>query len=75
MVPTTPEPETPVTASRKRVKAMLLPMEMAACPRCAGIEMIETRIGVIRRGGRFTKGTTVLICAACHRGGERVAVL
>lgn len=75
LVPTTPEPETPVTASRKRVKAMPLPMEMVVCPRCAGIEMIETRVGVIRRNGRFTKGTSVLICAACQRGGERVAIL
>lgn len=75
VVPTTPEPETPVTASRRRIKAMPHPGDVIQCPRCGGRETIETRIGAMRRpNGTSHGGTKVTICAGCHRNGERVVV-
>jgi DNA-directed RNA polymerase subunit RPC12/RpoP len=75
VVPTEPVAENPVTASRARIKAMPKPGDMIQCPRCGGREVIETRIGILRRpNGSSYGGTRAMICAACHRNGERVVV-
>jgi hypothetical protein len=51
------------------------PGDVIQCPRCGGRETIETRIGVMRRpNGTTHGGTKALICAACHRNGERIVV-
>jgi hypothetical protein len=51
------------------------PGDVIQCPRCGGRETIETRIGAMRRpNGSSYGGTKALICAACHRNGERVVV-
>ena len=44
------------------------------CPRCKGREVIEARIGVEIAEGKPRGGTKVLLCAGCHRQGERVAL-
>jgi hypothetical protein len=56
-----------VKSPRKRKPSALL-----ECPRCRGREVIETRIGVHVVDGKPTRGTKALICAQCHRNGERV---
>lgn len=71
----TPEPETPATASRKRVKAMPKPAEMVQCPRCGGREFIETITGALKRGGKRVGGSKALICVTCLASGARVAIL
>jgi len=74
-VPSSPPPDTPVEASRARVKAMPKHGDMIQCPRCGGRETIETRIGMMRRpSGTTYGGTRATICASCHRHGERVVV-
>jgi len=57
------------TSQRKRKASALL-----ECPRCKGREVIESRVGVTIVDGRPTRGTKVLLCANCHRNGERVAL-
>lgn len=71
----TPPPETPVTASRRRMKATAKPDEMLDCPRCSGREFIETKTGILLRNGKPTGGTKALICVACLTNGERVLIL
>lgn len=75
VVPSTPEPDTPQTASRTRVKAQDKPATMAQCPRCGGREFTETRTGVLIRNGKATGGTKALICTLCLAQGKRVAIL
>jgi hypothetical protein len=53
---------------------MAKPAHMIQCPRCGGREVIETKTGMLRRDGRAFGGTKTLICAGCHRNGERVVV-
>lgn len=75
VVPVEPEVGNPTAASRARIKAMSHPGDVIQCPRCGGRETIETRIGAMRRpNGSSYGGTKALICAACHRNGERVVV-
>lgn len=45
---------------------------MLQCPRCKGREVIETKTGVEVVDGKARGGTVALICAQCHRNGERV---
>ncbi len=73
IVPKAPEPDTPVTRSRKRMKATRVE-HMVQCPRCNGREVIQTRMGVVRVNGKPQGGVSALICAHCHRNGERVEV-
>lgn len=71
----TPEPETPATASRKRVKAMPKPATMVQCQRCGGREFIETVTGALTRGGKRSGGTKTMVCVPCLLAGQRVAAL
>ena len=73
VVPKRDKPDTPVTRSRKRLAATRVDY-MAQCPRCEGREVMETRIGVLLVNGKPQGGTKLLVCAACHRKGERVVV-
>lgn len=70
----TPAPDTPVERVRKRVRATPAPAELLQCHRCAGREVIETRVGMTIRKGRASGGTKTFLCATCHRKGERVVL-
>lgn len=74
IIPGTKPPDTPKERVRKRLRAAPRPANVIACPRCSGIETIETRIGVTRKNGKTRGGTKVLICANCLRNGERVVL-
>lgn len=50
------------------------PAAMLQCARCGGREVIETRVGVMYVAGRARGGTKSLLCADCHRKGERVVL-
>lgn len=63
---------TPTERVRQRVRANK-PATMLQC-RCGGREMIETKTGVLLKGGKPTGGTKQIICAACMLKGERVVV-
>jgi len=71
----TPEPESPASAVKRRVKAMPGPAEMFQCPRCGGREFIETITGAMKRGGKRVGGSKALICVTCLAAGARVAIL
>ncbi len=47
---------------------------MIQCPRCAGREFIETKTGVLLKGGKPTGGTKALVCVTCLGNGHRVAI-
>lgn len=51
------------------------PATMLQCHRCGGREVIETKIGVLYAGGKTKGGTKVILCADCHRRGERVVLV
>lgn len=67
-VPPAPPPEKPKRKSATAPK----PASMLECRRCNGREVIETKTGVLYQNGKTKGGTKALICAACHRKGERV---
>lgn len=69
----TPPPDTPKQRVINRLNAAK-PSWMVQCPRCAGREVIETKIGVVIKNGKPSGGTKQLICAACALRGERVAI-
>jgi hypothetical protein len=69
-----PEPESPGKAIRRRLVRAAKDAGMVTCPRCAGIEALETRVGVRLINGKPRGGTKVLICATCQRKGERVVI-
>lgn len=71
----TPAPDVPTERVRKRVRAMPKPAELIQCRRCGGREVIEAKIGMVLKDGRPSGGTKVLLCAGCHRRGERLVVL
>lgn len=56
------------TARKRKAGALL------ECPRCRGREVIEAKIGVEIADGKPRGGTKVLLCACCHREGQRVAL-
>lgn len=70
----TKPPETPAEQVRKRVRGMDKPAELVQCHRCGGRELIETKIGMVRKNGKIGGGTKCLICAACWLKGERVVI-
>lgn len=70
----TPAPETPVEQARKRVRAMPKPASMIQCHRCGSREVMVTKIGMLLKNGKATGGTPQILCASCHRGGERVVL-
>ncbi len=69
----TPAPDTPVERVRKRLRAHK-PPEMLQCLRCAGREVIEAKVGMVMKNGRASGGTKSILCATCHRNGERVVL-
>ena len=58
------------TANKRKAKAG----PMIECHRCGGREVMQTRIGMLMIAGKPTGGTKALICAGCHRKGERVVL-
>lgn len=69
-----PQPETPAKAVRRRLARAAKDAGLLACNRCAGIEVLETKVGVRMVGGKPRGGTKQLICATCWRKGERVVL-
>ena len=69
----TPPPDTPVQRVKNRVKASA-PSYMVSCPRCGGMEVFETKTGVVMKNGKPTGGTKQLLCAMCFMKGERVVL-
>jgi hypothetical protein len=72
----TPEPETPASATRRRMKAHETPADLITCPRCTGREFIETITGAMTsRSGKRVGGVKTLVCVPCLMTGRRVAIL
>lgn len=69
----TPHPDPAKEARSKRLRAEK-PAYVVQCHRCGCREVIETKTGVMLKNGRPTGGTKQLICAGCHRKGERVVL-
>jgi hypothetical protein len=74
VIPGTPAPDTPAERVRKRMRAMPKPAAILQCPRCAGREVMETRIGVALVGGKPRGGTRQWLCVGCLGRGERMVV-
>lgn len=70
----TQAPDTPAEQVRKRVRAMPKPDELLQCPRCGGREVIETKIGAVRKNGKASGGTKSILCVACFLNGHRIAL-
>lgn len=70
----TPAPDTPVEQARARIRKMPKPATMIQCHRCGSREVMITKIGMLLKNGKATGGTPQVICASCHRGGERVVL-
>ena len=70
----TPPPDTPQERVRKRLRKTSKPAALVQCPRCSGREVIETKIGVMKKNGKTTGGTKALLCACCLLKGERVVI-
>lgn len=70
----TPAPDTPAEQVRNRVRAADKPAAMIQCHRCGGREVIETKIGVMKKNGKPSGGTKQLLCAGCFMKGERVVL-
>lgn len=60
--------------SLQRLRRSPRPATMLQCQRCAGREVIETRIGVMLNDGKPKGGTKALLCAGCHSRGDRVVL-
>ena len=69
-----PVPEEPGKAVRRRLAKAAKDAGMLTCNRCAGIEVVETKVGVRLIDGKPRGGTKQLICATCWRNGERVVL-
>ena len=74
LVPPAPEPEKPGRATKQRLAKLAKAAGMLTCHRCAGIEVMETKVGVRMVAGKPRGGTKQLICATCLRNGERVVL-
>jgi hypothetical protein len=70
----TPAPDTPVEQARARIRKMPKPATMIQCHRCGSREVMITKIGMLLKNGKATGGTPQVLCASCHRGGERVVL-
>ncbi len=70
----TPAPDTPAERVQARMRKQPKPEHLIRCPRCTGIAVIETKIGMTYRAGKPVGGAKQLICAICLRGGEHVVV-
>jgi len=47
---------------------------MIQCHRCGGREVIEAKVGMVLKNGRPQGGTKTILCATCHRQGDRVVL-
>lgn len=75
LVPPAAQPEpSPREQVAKRIAAKT-PGYLLKCPRCAGMELIETITGVEVRDGKHCRGTKVKLCLSCFMQGQRVEVL
>lgn len=45
------------------------------CHRCAGSEVIETRIGMTYKAGKASGGTKQILCVTCLLNGQRVVIV
>jgi hypothetical protein len=70
----TPAPDTPVEQARERIRKMPKPATMIQCHRCGSREVMVTKIGMVLKNGKAIGGTPQILCASCHRGGERVVL-
>lgn len=71
-----PAPKPPKTERQKILDkhAALVPAYMLKCPRCGGVEMVQTTIGVeVLSPGKTRGGTKQWVCFHCMARGERVA--
>ena len=68
-----PKPETAADKIRSANKKSR-PPEMMSCPRCGGIEVIETKTGMLTKQGKPYGGTKQWLCTICLLKGERVVV-
>ena len=73
VIPGSPAPDSPTEKVRKRLRKTA-PASMIQCHRCAGREVVETRIGAALRNGKMSGGTKQILCATCWRNGERVVL-
>lgn len=69
----TAAPDSPAERVRKRLRKTAA-ASLLQCHRCAGREVIETKIGVEYVAGRTRGGTKQILCATCWRKGERVVL-
>lgn len=75
LVPDAPKPaETEKDKIIKKIKSYPKPAEMVQCHRCAGREVIETKVGVLSTAKGWKGGTKVLLCALCFMRGERTVL-
>lgn len=72
--PKPPELEDGRDKARKRTAKMPRVPDQLRCPRCDGMEVLETKIGMLIKYGRPYGGKKHYICAACHRKGERIVL-
>lgn len=70
-----PGSPTPAAGVKRRLRRQPKPASMLSCHRCGGREVVETRSGVMMVEGKPTRGTKILLCAACYMRGERVVLL
>lgn len=65
----------PAAEVKRRMRRHPKPADMLSCHKCSGREVIESRSGVLLKDGKPTRGTKILLCAACFMRGERIALL
>lgn len=71
-------PAAPVPSEREEIGRRLAektPAYLLKCPRCAGMELIETVTGVeVTKAGKTRRGTKTKVCLACLMVGQRIEV-
>lgn len=72
--PAEPAAETPRSKIARGLAAKT-PAYLLKCPRCAGMELVETVTGVeVTKAGTHRRGTKVKLCLSCLMQGQRVEV-
>lgn len=66
--------DTPRQKAEKLKKARPDAAHILRCHRCGCSEVIETKIGMVFKGGRASGGTKQILCAGCFMKGERVVL-
>lgn len=75
LVPPAEPPEESPRRRTARTLAEKTPAYLLKCPRCAGLELIETVIGVeVTKDGKHRRGTKTKVCLACMLLGQRIEV-